>query len=181
MTTSVLSQALRTPRAGQLPLIINLISLWPLQVTLSVQRRRPPSLTPAFSPRARPSHVTLVEVCDQTHEYCELFMIIRSLSTQSHDKLGAAVFKLMIIFAFSCIQTQLIVFMPNAGLHTPLECKVTLLQHGCLWVYSRVRGWRFRLDVYAVLLEYGNRKVTLLNSPDVHLLLQPCLLSPRRG
>ena len=113
MTTSVLSQALRTPRAGQLPLIINWISLWPLQVTLSVQRRRPPSLTSAFSPRARPSHVTLVEVCDQTHEYCELFMIICSLSIQSHDKLGAAVFKLMIIFV-CCIQTQLIVFMPNA-------------------------------------------------------------------
>ena len=81
---------------------------------LPVQRRRPPSLTSAFSPRARPSHVTLVEVCDQTHEYCELFMIIRSLSIQSHDKLGAAVFKLMIIFV-CCIQTQLIVFMPNAA------------------------------------------------------------------
>ena len=118
MTTSVLSQALRTPRAGQLPLIINWISLWPLQVTLSVQRRRPPSLTSAFSQRARPSHVTLVEVCDQTHEYCELFMIIRSLSIQSHDKLGAAAFKLMIIFV-CCIQTQLIVFMPNAARRPP--------------------------------------------------------------
>ena len=41
-------------------------------------------------------------------------MIIRSLSIQSHDKLGAAVFKLMIIFV-CCIQTQLIVFMPNAA------------------------------------------------------------------
>ena len=45
---------------------------------------------------------------------CELFMIIRSLSIQSHDNLGAAVFKLMII-SVCCIQTQLIVFMPNAG------------------------------------------------------------------
>ena len=41
-------------------------------------------------------------------------MIIRSLSIQSHDKLGTPVFKLMIIFV-CCIQTQLIVFMPHAG------------------------------------------------------------------
>ena len=106
----------------------------------SGQRRRPPSLTSAFSPRARPSHVTLVEVCDQTHEYCELFMIIRSLSIQSHDKLGAAVFKLMIIF-ICCIQTQLIVFMPNAvlekkgkgsvdlGYHTRCHTRYTLGTH----------------------------------------------------
>ena len=80
-------------------------------------RAAPPSALThirVLCPRARPSHVTLVEVCDQTHEYCELFMIICSLSIQSHDKLGAAVFKLMIIFV-CCIQTQLIVFMPNAG------------------------------------------------------------------
>ena len=44
-------------------------------------------------------------------------MIIRYLSIQSHDNLGAAVFKLMII-SVCCIQTQLIVFMPNAGLCT---------------------------------------------------------------
>ena len=48
------------------------------------------------------------------HEYCELFMIIRCLSIQSHDNLGVAVFKLMII-SVCCIQTQLIVFMPHAG------------------------------------------------------------------
>ena len=42
-------------------------------------------------------------------------MIIRSLSIQSHDKLGTPVFKLMIIFV-CCIQTQLIIFMPHAGL-----------------------------------------------------------------
>ena len=41
-------------------------------------------------------------------------MIIRSLSIQSHDNLGAGVFKLMII-SVCCIQTQLIVFMPNAA------------------------------------------------------------------
>ena len=41
-------------------------------------------------------------------------MIIRSLSIQSHDKLGTPVFKLMIIFV-CCIQTQLIIFMPHAG------------------------------------------------------------------
>ena len=41
-------------------------------------------------------------------------MIIRRLSIQSHDNLGAAVFKLMINSA-CCIQTQLIVFMPHAG------------------------------------------------------------------
>ena len=40
-------------------------------------------------------------------------MIIRHLSIQSHDNLGAAVFKLMINSA-CCIQTQLIVFMPHA-------------------------------------------------------------------
>ena len=56
--TSVLSQALRTPRAGQLPLIINWISLWPLQVTLSVQRRRPPSLTSAFSLHEHDPHTS---------------------------------------------------------------------------------------------------------------------------
>ena len=50
----------------------------------------------------------------KTHEYCELFMIIRCLRIQSHDNLGADVFKLMII-SVCCIQTQLIVFMPNAG------------------------------------------------------------------
>ena len=50
----------------------------------------------------------------KTHEYCELFMIIRCLRIQSHDNLGADVFKLMII-SVCCIQTQLIVFMPHAG------------------------------------------------------------------
>ena len=82
-----------------------------LQVALSVQHRRPPSLKSAFSPR----DTTLTRtVLRKIHEYCELFMIIRHLSIQSHDNLGAAVFKLMINSA-CCIQTQLIVFMPNAG------------------------------------------------------------------
>ena len=80
----------------------------PLQVALSVQHRRPPSFTSAFSPSS------ILTVGEKTHEYCELFMIIRSLSIQSHDNSGADVFKLMII-SVCCIQTQLIVFMPNAG------------------------------------------------------------------
>ena len=41
-------------------------------------------------------------------------MIIRSLNIQSHDNSGADVFKLMII-SVCCIQTQLIVFTPNAA------------------------------------------------------------------
>ena len=50
-------------------------------------------------------------------------MIIRRHSIQSHDNLGANVFKLMII-SVCCIQTQLIVFMPNAELWSG-ECAVS--------------------------------------------------------
>ena len=64
-------------------------------------------------PFIRPS--SILTVGEKTHEYCELFMIIRSLSIQSHDSSGADGFKLMII-SVCCIQTQLIVFMPNASL-----------------------------------------------------------------
>jgi hypothetical protein len=46
-------------------------------------------------------------------------MIIRRHSIQSHDNLGADVFKLMII-SVCCIQTQLIVFMPHAGVRLTL-------------------------------------------------------------
>ena len=56
MTTSVLSQALRTPRAGQLPLIINWISLWPLQVTLSVHSA---AVHPHSHPRSLSTSTTL--------------------------------------------------------------------------------------------------------------------------
>ena len=80
----------------------------PLQVALSVQHRRPPSLIHIRVLSELDSHLG-----EKTHEYCELFMIIRSLSIQSHDNSGADVFKLMII-SVCCIQTQLIVFMPNA-------------------------------------------------------------------
>ena len=82
-----------------------------LQVALSVQHRRPPSRERTFSPRAHDPHSPYTT---KIHEYCELFMIIRSLSIQSHDKLGTPVFKLMIIFV-CCIQTQLIIFMPHAA------------------------------------------------------------------
>ena len=99
--------------AGQLPLIINWISLC---------RSRSPCSTavrPHSHPRSLSTSTTLIHLsrgvrCAKTHEYCELFMIIRSLSIQSHDKLGTPVFKLMIIFV-CCIQTQLIIFMPHAG------------------------------------------------------------------
>jgi hypothetical protein len=84
-----------------------------LQVALSVQHRRPPSLTSAFSLSPRRTTLTIHRTT-KIHEYCELFMIIRRHSIQSHDNLGADVFKLMII-SVCCIQTQLIVFMPHAG------------------------------------------------------------------
>jgi len=76
-----------------------------LQVALSVQHRRPPSLTSAFS--------TTLTIGAKIHEYCEFLMIIRSFSIQSRDNLGSVVFKLMII-SVCCIQTQFIVLMPNA-------------------------------------------------------------------
>jgi len=60
-------------------------------------------------------------------------MIIRSLSIQSHDDLGAAVRKLMII-SVCCIQTQLIVFMPNAGL-----CTHSLIYRCSISITPRVR------------------------------------------
>ena len=57
----------------------------------------------------------------KNHEYCELFMIIRRLSIQSHDNLGAAVLKLMINSA-CCIQTQLIVTYSCLTLVQPSGC-----------------------------------------------------------
>ena len=78
------------------------------QVALSVQHRRPPSPTSAFS--------TTLTVGAKIHEYCELLMIIRSFSIESRDNLGSVVFKLMLI-SVCCIQTQFIVLllMPNAA------------------------------------------------------------------
>ena len=97
------------------PLIINWISLCRSRYPCSTAVHPHCSLTSAFS-----LHDTTLTrtVLRKIHEYCELFMIIRHLSIQSHDSLGAAVFKLMINSA-CCIQTQLIVFMPNAAEHMP--------------------------------------------------------------
>ena len=97
-----------------------------LQVALSVQHRRPPSLKSAFSPR----DTTLTRtVLRKIHEYCELFMIIRHLSIQSHDNLGAAVFKLMINSA-CCIQTQLIVFICRTLMYLQLSRGGMASTHG---------------------------------------------------
>ena len=75
------------------PLIINWISLCRSRYPCSTAIHPHCSLTSAFS-----LHDTTLTrtVLRKIHEYCELFMIIRHLSIQSHDNLGAAVFKLMI-------------------------------------------------------------------------------------
>ena len=64
-------------------------------------------------------------------------MIIRSLSIQSHDNSGADVFKLMII-SVCCIQTQLIVFMPNAA-EMCVECILEYIFLGPFSILSSER------------------------------------------
>ena len=140
------------------PLTINWISLC---------RSRSPCST-ALRPHSHPRSLhdtTLTHRTTKNHEYCELFMIIRRLSIQSHDNLGAAVFKLMINSA-CCIQTQLIVFMPHAGARTQTT------QGGHFRRLTRQRYTDCKCKVTYVPENYLVRAPTVAVSLLVYLLLQ---------